>query len=298
MKKGKIRYLNLYDVNHLRYLLDLSERDFNTILHSPEDYFSVFEKEIKGKKRPLVNIKPPLKKALQSLNLRLQQIEMPFYMQGGVRERSFITNAVVHANANTVLKADIKDFFPSIGFERVEHMCKTRLRCSAMVAKSIATICTYNNALPQGAPTSTMIANLVIERLAYRLNRLAEEHNAKYTQYVDDITISGPRHIDKLIPTIVKIIEDEGFICHPEKLIVLHRGDEHEITGVRVDHGKDVPSKMLKAVREQVETQAQSANNKEERSLEGKICHVKQLNPGAGKSLRRQRLKTKKQSQV
>jgi RNA-directed DNA polymerase len=231
-----------------------------------------------------------VKGALKKLNARLQAIELPLYMQGGIKGRSSVTNALTHAGADAVLKADIKDFFPSIGFQRVEAMCRTRLNCSAKVATAMATMCTYKDALPQGSPTSTMVANFVIEHLAVRLHKLAKQHGAKYSQYVDDIAISGPCHVEDLKPLVARIIEEEGFVCHPDKLVVCHAGDEHEITGVRVDHGKDVPSKKLKAVRAAVEAVADAVepmSDKDSRSLDGKVQHIATLNRGAGKLLKR-----------
>ena len=217
-------------------------------------------------------------------------------MQGGIKGRSYVTNALTHTGAAAVLKADIKDFFPSIELQRVETMFRTRLHCSAKVAAAMATICTSKGTLPLGAPTSTIVANFVIEHLAFRLHRLAEKHGAKYSQYVDDIAISGPRHVEELQPLVAQIIEEEGFICHPDKLIVLRAGDEHEITGVRVDHGKDLPSKKLKAVRAAVEALNDSVNppsDKDCRSLEGKVRHVAMLNPGTGKFLKRRLLRVR-----
>ena len=297
MKRGNTRYLQIRTVEHLRLLLGLNEGEWNAILAQPEHFFREFQAEIKGKMRDLVDIKPPLKGALKKLNVRLQAVELPPYMQGGVKGRSSVTNALTHTGADAVLKADIKDFFPSIGFQRVEAMCRTRLHCSAKVATAMATICTYKDALPQGSPTSTMVANFVIEHLAFRLHKLAEQHGAKYSQYVDDIAISGPRHVEDLKPLVTRIIEKEDFICHPDKLVVHRAGDEHEVTGVRVDHGKDVPSKKLKAVRAEIEALGHSENppsEKDNRSLEGKVRHVATLNPGAGEFLKRRLSKIRK----
>lgn len=69
----------------------------NTSSGHPENYFREFQAEIKGKMRDLVDVKAPLKGALKKLNARLQLIELPAYMQGGVKGRSAVTNALTHA---------------------------------------------------------------------------------------------------------------------------------------------------------------------------------------------------------
>lgn len=290
MERGKKQVLAIRSMDHFRFLLGLNSDQMSAVLTHPENYFLEFQSEIKGKLRDLVDVKPPLKGALKKLNAQLQMIELPAYMQGGIKGRSCVTNALTHAGGNIVLKADIKDFFPSIGFQRVESIFRTRLHCSSRVATAAATICTYKDALPQGAPTSTMVANFVIEHLAYRLHKLAKQHGAKYSQYVDDIAISGPRHVEELKLLVARIIVEENFICHPDKLVICRAGEEHEVTGVRIDHGKDVPSKKFKAVRTAIEAiidKEELVSEKDIRSLEGKIQHITILNRGTGNSLKK-----------
>jgi len=163
----------------------------------------------------------------------------------------------------------------------------------------MATLCTYNDTLPQGSPTSTMVANFVIEHLAYRLHKLAEQHGARYSQYVDDIAISGPRHVEALKPLVARIITEENFTCHPDKLIVCRAGEEHEVTGVRVDHGKDIPSKKLRDVRADIMAATETKepmSEKDSRSLGGKVQHITMLNRGAGNFLKKQLSRARKKT--
>jgi hypothetical protein len=214
-------------------------------------------------------------------------------MYGGLSGHSNIDNARAHTSTWAVLRADIKDFFPSIDRARVRRVFEERLRCSASVADILAQLCTYQDKLPQGAPPSTVIANLAIEHLSFRLYRLATKHGATYTQFVDDITISGPGHVESLEPLVAKIIEEEGFRCHPDKLYTRRHTQEQLVTGVRVNSGCDVPSDKIEEVRAQIKrcgeeiAQGKAVSEKVLRTLDGKIAYITRLNRGSGKFLRR-----------
>ncbi|GMW00431.1 MAG: hypothetical protein AMXMBFR84_15680 [Candidatus Hydrogenedentota bacterium] len=136
-----------------------------------------------------------------------------------------------------------------------------------------------------------MIANLVVEHLAFRLHRLAQFHGATFTQFVDDISISGPSHLIQLEDLVARIIEEEGFTCHPQKLCTLGKSSEQVITGVRVDHGLDVPLEKLSDVRSEIEELAHLNSSDDElyrksiRSIVGRIAYIGSLNKGLGKQL-------------
>ncbi len=118
-------------------------------------------------------------------------------------------------------------------------------------------------------------------------------HGADYTQYVDDITISGPNHIKSLIPTINKIIEQEGLIVNLKKTKVRNNSEEQIVTGIRVNQTLDAPRMRIKDVRNFVDSITTKTNigikpsDKELSSIKGKIQSIMHLNKGAGRFLRR-----------
>ena len=70
------------------------------------------------------------------------------------------------------------------------------------VARILTRLCTLKGSLPQGSPTSTIVAALSTVELTDRLDQFASNHNASYTQYVDDVTVSGPKHMIKMTPLL------------------------------------------------------------------------------------------------
>jgi RNA-directed DNA polymerase len=231
---------------------------------------------------------------LKRLNNLLQRLDLPSYIQGGRRGFSNLSNARVHLGGRLILELDIRDFFPSITPRMAYAMFVNRCGCSPDVARILTKITTIDGSLPQGTPSSTIISALVVENLSRRFEILASQHGGHHSQFVDDTTVSGPDHLRRLKTLAIRIIEQEGFRVHPDKVQILDSSEEQVVTGVRVGSNLDVPAKKLAEVKEAIHQVGLRTANKEVirereiRSLAGKIEYVKRLNPGAGKCLGRQ----------
>ena len=127
------------------------------------------------------------------------------------RKKSFVTNAAAHAHAAVVVRMDLVDFFPSITEFQVNRLCIS-LGWDEESAMVLARLCTCNARLPQGAPTSPKIANLLARRMDARLNHLAASKGAVYTRYADDLTFSfqsdDPRAVRQLIRAVHYLVDD------------------------------------------------------------------------------------------
>jgi RNA-directed DNA polymerase len=296
---NRVDSLQIRTLKHLQYRLYLTDSKLREILDGPERFYRTWNMEKNGKIREINEPLAPLRDAQKLLNKILQGIQLPAYMYGGLRGRSNIDNALSHTGRSAVLKADIKDFFPSVSRSRVYDVFRHRLKCSETVSDCLATLCTFRDHLPQGAPTSTILANFAIEHLAYRLYNLGIKHGATYTQFVDDVTISGPAYLAELEPTVRRIIEEEGFVCHPDKLFTVYECDEQTVTGVRTNHGIDAPAEKIKEVKDAIESLSLALANQvptesQLKSLEGKIAYIRRLNKGTGKHLTRRFCSLKK----
>lgn len=132
-------------------------------------------------------------KALQRLILRrlLNPLPLPKAATGFVPGRSIVDNARPHTQMAVVINIDLADFFPSITAGRIEATWRA-LGWGAEAAVVLTRICTTENHLPQGAPTSPALSNLVCRHLDARLAALVEKRDGAYTRYADDLTISLP----------------------------------------------------------------------------------------------------------
>lgn len=291
----KLTALKLRDVKHLCAHLKCSREDLERMCADPAHYYRRFPKEIKGKVRPIAEPIGRLRMILNQLRRLLDRIELPDCVHGGVKDRSPLTNAVAHIRKPAVLKFDLEGFFPSVHPKAVYQMFTLRLKCKPDVARLLTRLVTLDGGLPQGSPTSTVVGNLVLMPLVARLQSLAEAHGSDYTQYVDDGYLSGPGYLERIRPTIERIIRQEGLraSAKPEKRTTRHRHEEQVVTGIRVDNGVDCPSEKISALRSDIRCIAADAETgrllspRDIRSLEGRINHVARLNCGAAKFLRR-----------
>ena len=117
-------------------------------------------------------------------------------VHGFERGRSIVTNALAHQGQEVVVRFDLVDFFGSTSDERVQRYFR-RIGWNRQAAKILTRLCTHEGGLPQGAPTSPRLSNLVNYRLDARLAGMANALGGVYTRYADDITLSFPKQAPK-----------------------------------------------------------------------------------------------------
>ncbi|HEY3489569.1 MAG TPA: reverse transcriptase family protein [Candidatus Deferrimicrobiaceae bacterium] len=290
MKKELIT-IRIKSIESLCHHLGTNPLELEKICSSIDSYYKRFTKIKNGKVRPIAEPIGRLRSILDRLQALLQRISLPQYIHGGRKKHSNITNAESHVNKPMVLKIDLKDFFPSIKSHKVYDLFCTRLECSPDVGRLLTRLTTLDGAVPQGSPTSTILSALIIEKTAKRINSMAGCHGARYDQYVDDSTLSGPVYIKKFSRTIDRIVHQAGFAVNPKKTIIMPRSTEQVVTGVRVNSKLDAPSEMIKKTRAIIEQlldrqrEGLGVSKKEIRSVRGKIAYITRLNKGAGKFL-------------
>ena len=143
----------------------------------------------------------------------------------------------MHVGKDCVVNMDIKDFFPTIMQERIFRVFYY-YGYTKEVSNMLSRLCTVYGVLPQGAPTSPYLANIVCRRLDKRLSSLAEKYEATYTRYADDITFSGKYGVQEIINPAIEIISDEGFSINEKKTRTAFKYQRQEVTGLNVSGGK------------------------------------------------------------
>lgn len=172
---------------------------------------------------------------------------------GFERGKSIVTNANAHAGTAVIVKMDLKDFFPSISRKRVHAFFK-RIGWNQQASDWLTDMCTLDGSLPQGAPTSPRLANLVNYLMDKRLDGAAKKFGATYTRYADDLTFSfandDRRHVQSLIQLAKQIVEDEGYRLHMKtKLNIRHRHDQQRVTGLVVNERPQLPRQTRRRLR-------------------------------------------------
>lgn len=180
-------------------------------------------------------INPPreeLKKIQKRINTYLiKNIQMPNFAFGGVKRKDNILNAREHKGQKFIFQTDLKDFFPNITNKMVYSMF-TENGFSPDVASLLTKLTTYKGHLPQGAPTSTTIANLVFLKAGREIETITKREGLRFTTFVDDVTISSQRDFKDVIPEILEIIIAHGFKISQAK--TTYKSGKTEITGVKI----------------------------------------------------------------
>ncbi|MDQ0038939.1 hypothetical protein J2W30_006727 [Variovorax boronicumulans] len=239
------------------------------LLYPTPRYTSFVIAKANGKNR---HIAEPSKriKALQHKALTYLQGTLPpakACVHGFVVGRSILTNAKKHLERRPyhILNLDLSDFFPTITFFRVRGaLMAPPMKLSFGVATMLAHLCTHEGSLPQGAPTSPFLANLICRTLDSQLTLLSKRHRATYTRYADDLTFSfSHRNAERLPANVVafdggtvsigselrSIIDSNSFRINDEKTRISTRMRRMEVTGVVVNEFPNVTRKFIDKIR-------------------------------------------------
>jgi RNA-directed DNA polymerase len=223
-------------LSHLVPQLGAPDRDLQLIIENKHcHYFSFPISKSDGTSRIITPPKWKLKNIQKCIKIYLDShIHWSPYVHGGIHKRSPMTNAIVHVGKKMVANLDVKQFFPSV----IQEMVLTaliRIGCAPKTAVLLADLTTYQGCLPQGAPTSTLLANLVFVPIDDRFQNFCRTRRFTYTRYVDDITISGNCDLRPFQGIFVKFIEDGGFSVAENKVFFRGRHERQIVTGLLVN---------------------------------------------------------------
>ncbi len=161
--------------------------------------------------------------------------ELPSCATGFVKGKNIFSNAEPHKPNKNLMVIDIKDFFPTINYQEVYSVFKT-FGFPSKVLALLTGLCTLNSRLPQGAPTSPVIANLFFNPIDLALQDLAKGWDCCYTRYADDIAFSGNTPFShKDIKAVSAVLQEWGFSINPKKTRIIGSGGRQILTGLVVN---------------------------------------------------------------
>lgn len=188
-----------------------------------ERYYRPFHLLRGGKARHIDNPVGVLKDVQKAIARHvLTSWQAPPEMYGAIRGRTARQNARQHVGALILAKVDIRQCYPSITEEQVHSALVLRLGCSEPIARLLTRLTTVNGHLPQGAPTSGTLANMVLEPFCDELRVRLARLGVKFTMFVDDIGLSGARARDAVELTVA-LLHSHGFRVSGRKVQVMPR---------------------------------------------------------------------------
>jgi len=251
-------------------LLCVSDRGLRHLLYGiPKDslYYSFSIPKKRGGARQITapNIR------LKTLQRRLARVFTTVFRprdsaHGFIRGRGIKTNAQLHTRRRHILNVDLKDFFPAINFGRVRGMLMANpYGCVPEVATTFAQICCHNNQLPQGAPTSPVVSNMICARLDSLLINLTRQYRCRYSRYADDITISSnspifPATIAEKTDqagkftyvigrSLQRIVENNGFRINEKKTRLQRPNERQMVTGLVTNKRVNTSRAFIREIR-------------------------------------------------
>ncbi len=268
--KGDLVVL-INEVNRTLYGEDYQRLKLNRLTYysnpklSKKRYASFVVRKKSGGERIIHAPVNGLKHILRPLNIILNTIAEPhFKATGFVPGKSIVDNAKQHVGNHYVYNIDLKDFFHSFDRTWVKYgfmMPPFNLgKKREELAFLLASLCTHpfevdgemKTVLPQGAPTSPTITNILCVKLDKRLNGLAKRFNINYSRYADDISFSSQTNVfekEEFLNELHRIIEDQKLVINPAKTRIQKAGFRQEVTGLSVNTKVNVNARYIKQLR-------------------------------------------------
>lgn len=228
----------IFDWTHLVQILQLRQIQLKC--------YHVFVVRGKNKEREITAPSMELKRRQQwILSEILEKNEVSDCCHAFVKGRSIVTNATMHIGKQNILNLDIKNFFPSISQDRVIKVFE-EMGYSKSASDILADICCYEGRLPQGAPTSPYLANLVLSKMDDDLIRFSKEKGLTYTRYADDMSFSSNLDIRPYEAEIKQIVMMHSFTVNEEKTKYYQEPYRKIVTGLVVKENKICVPKSFK----------------------------------------------------
>lgn len=281
------------DVVRVSELLGISVRDLYQFSNNQgRHYYAVSIPKKNGGVREL-NVPSFYLKHIQRLILDKMLYGLPVseYARAYIPEARLTDNALPHMGKEKILKLDIKSFFDNIDADMVCSVF-SRLGFESSATSLLANICILEGALPQGAPTSPCIANLVMTYFDDRVGNYCKDRNIAYTRYCDDMTFSGSFDEKMLADYVERLLNKQGFELNLKKTTCVSKSQQQKVTGIVVNEKMQISSSERRKIRQEVyylskntvlscmrRIGVQTTQIQYLTSLQGRISFALQINP-------------------
>ena len=261
------QFYDLQTPEDVAALLDIEYKQLQYLLYHTnhhQRYTTFIIPKASGEDRCITAPTRQLKALQRSLNNVFQDVyRVKPSVHGFVHKRSIRTNAEAHIGKRYILNIDIQNFFPAINFGRVRGLFMgPPYHRPPSVATVLAQLCCHANQLPQGAPTSPIVANMICAKLDSQLQHTAQTFRCYYTRYADDMTFSTniatfPSALAiinalgqiEIGPTLTQVIRDNGFQINQQKVRLQQRRERQEVTGLTVNKFPNVNRSYIRQIR-------------------------------------------------
>ncbi len=242
------------DTYQLSALLGINHAELFRILKKPSAFYDRYSipKKTGDRRRicaPIDSLKRVQRVILDKI---LSGIPISKYAKAYRKGATLLENAAPHVGKKHLLKMDLLDFFGSIRFRQVYNGVFSRNRFPDSVRWALTGLCCYGGALPQGAPTSPTISNIVMKCFDNWFGAWCEARSFSYTRYCDDITVSGDENLYLAYEKAKRMLTKMGFLLNAKKTHFLSNANRQTVTGLTVNEKISVPADYKRKLRQEV----------------------------------------------
>ena len=235
----------LSDNNKIKKLYIISNN-----IHKYYNNFTI--KKRNGKERQICSPYNELKKLqFNILNQLLYDKRTSEYAKAYVKNVRLRDNAKVHKGYKYILKLDISNFFDNVSFVDIFNIYK-EYGFSRSLCGLLTSLTTYDDHLPQGAPTSPYLSNLVLREFDLKVGNWCRERNINYTRYSDDMTFSMNEYNKELVKFVRKNLYRYGLELNNSKICLVSNSSKQKITGIVVNEKVQTDIKYRKKIRQEM----------------------------------------------
>ncbi len=251
MDKPYYPYSAISTIDSLAKCLGVAPRVLRGISDRIEHSYTEFTIESKAKDRTVYEPKFELKRIQKRINHRIfEHVKYPHYLHGGIRDeenkRDYVENALLHSKnpIKTIIGLDVKNFYDNIKKDKVLSIFKHFFSFPDEVSEVLTELTTYKGKVPQGACTSSYLANLVFFNSEYSIVSKFRGLGIYYSRLLDDVTLSSEKElteceISKVIKDISSLFKKYGLKINNKKTRIEYRNSKEcafEVTGLWVGH--------------------------------------------------------------
>lgn len=165
---------------------------------------------------------------------------------------STLRNAMPHVGQKVVLKLDILRFFDSIRYSTVKDKAFPTEIYAEPLRILLTMLCYYKDALPQGAPSSPAITNIIMFEFDEQVGLWCRERGITYTRYCDDMTFSGDFDTAEVIRFVRIELKKMGFLLNEQKTHIQRLGQQQTVTGIVVNEKLSIPADYRQKLRQEL----------------------------------------------
>lgn len=182
----------------------------------------------------------------------LSRLEISEYATAYRYGASTVKNAAAHVGKPKLLKLDILHFFDSVYYSTLRERVFTRERFSDNVSILLSMLCYFGDKLPQGAPTSPSITNVIMREFDERIGAFCREKGISYTRYCDDMTFSGDFDEREIISLVKSELLKNGFVLNNKKTRLISACQRQTVTGVVVNRKPNIQAEYRRKLRQEI----------------------------------------------